>query len=185
MLIGHHRVVNPSGVVGNTNLVEDNRILPSRRKPTVVSTFGPCSRSRGVRGTASTAVVKLCNADVIMLPKEKLQRLREIRELLKTDAAVEEREQYLQVFDKIKQVYKAAHEGFRQPLKITFGDDGWVTFKCAMELRNGVTARTEQTPGVGNTQMTKDSSAPRSLRLRLRMIRQLQALDCALVGLPV
>jgi hypothetical protein len=36
-------------------------------------------------------------------------------------------------------VYRSARTGFGQPLKITFGDKGWVTFKTAMELRHHVT----------------------------------------------
>ena len=84
-------------------------------------------------------LVELCNAHVITLPEKKLQRLREIKEVLNPDGTVEERDQYLQIFDKIKEVYKAAADGFGQPLKITFGDEGWVTFKDAMELRDRVT----------------------------------------------
>ena len=59
--------------------------------------------------------------------------------MLNPDGAVEEREQYQQIFDKIKEVYKAAADGFGQPLTITFGDERWGTFKDAMELRNRVT----------------------------------------------
>jgi hypothetical protein len=84
-------------------------------------------------------LVELAEHGMITLPAKKLQRLREIKELKLPDGTVEEQEQYLQLFDKIKELYKAAGVGFGRSLKVTFGDKGWVLFKDAMELRHRVT----------------------------------------------
>ncbi len=84
-------------------------------------------------------LVELAAHTMIALPAKKLQRLREIKAVTLPDGTLEEQEQYLQLFDKIKMVYKAAGSGFGQSLKVTFGDKGWVTFKDAMELRHRVT----------------------------------------------
>ena len=85
-------------------------------------------------------LIELTNAGIITLKDAKLRELREIKDVLDdTGEVVAQREKYLQIFDKIKAVYKAAGDGFGQELDITFGDDGWVTFKDAMELRNRVT----------------------------------------------
>jgi hypothetical protein len=84
-------------------------------------------------------LVELAAHQMITLLPQKLQRLREIRAVTLPDGTVGEQEQYLQLFDKIKMVYKAASVGFGQSLKVTFGDKGWVTFKDAMEIRHRVT----------------------------------------------
>lgn len=84
-------------------------------------------------------LVELAEHGIITLPEKKLQRLREIKVVALPDGGVEEQEHYLQLFDKIKEVYKAAGTGFGQSLKVTFGDNGWVLFKDAMELRHRVT----------------------------------------------
>jgi len=84
-------------------------------------------------------LVELAQHGMIVLPAKKLQRLREMKPVLLDDGSVGEQEQYLQIFDKIKEVYKAAGTGFGQDLNITFGDEGWATFKTAMALRNRVT----------------------------------------------
>jgi hypothetical protein len=84
-------------------------------------------------------LLDLCDAGMITLEAKPLNTLRQIKEVLNPDDAVEQREKYLQIFDKIKAVYKTAGDGFGQPLKVTFGDEGWSVFKEAMELRNRVT----------------------------------------------
>ena len=45
----------------------------------------------------------------------------------------------MQMFDKIKVVYKAAASGFGQPLKVDCGAGRWPIFKSAMETRNQIT----------------------------------------------
>jgi hypothetical protein len=40
----------------------------------------------------------------------------------------DEEPNYMGIFEKIKEVYKAATEGFRSPLTVTFGDDHWREF---------------------------------------------------------
>jgi hypothetical protein len=85
-------------------------------------------------------LIELADAGFITIREAKLKELREIKDVLDDDGAVVgQRQKYLQIFDKIQAVYKAAGEGFGEELKITFGDDGWTTFKDAMELRNNVT----------------------------------------------
>lgn len=84
-------------------------------------------------------LVELAAHQMIRLPVKNLQRLREIKTVALPDGTVEEQEQYLQLFEKIKTVYKAAGLGFGQSLKVTFGDRGWMTFKDAMDLRHRVT----------------------------------------------
>jgi|HubBroStandDraft_1064217.scaffolds.fasta_scaffold364231_2 hypothetical protein len=84
-------------------------------------------------------LVELAQHGVIPLPEKKLLRLREMKAVTLPDGSVEEQGQYLQLFDKIKVVYRAAGTGFGQALKVTFGDKGWTTFKDAMELRHRVT----------------------------------------------
>src|SRR5260370_33165111 len=83
-------------------------------------------------------LVELAQHGMIALPEKKLLRLREMKAVMLPDGSVEEEEQYRQLFDKIKEVYKAAGMGFGQALKVTFGDKGWVTFKAAMEVRHRV-----------------------------------------------
>ena len=84
-------------------------------------------------------LLQLCDANVIALDEKTRQRLREIKEVFREDGTIEERDQYLHIFDKIKEVYKAAGLGFRQRLRVTFGDKGWTAFKDAMEIRNRIT----------------------------------------------
>jgi hypothetical protein len=50
-----------------------------------------------------------------------------------------ERTQYLKTFEKIKEVYKAAANGFGQPLTVTFDDGRSDTFQDAMKIRNQIT----------------------------------------------
>ncbi len=73
-------------------------------------------------------LLDLCEAGTITLAPKQLMTLREIREIRLPDGTVQQREQYLQLFEKIKTVYTSAGDGFGQQLKVTFGDDGWVTF---------------------------------------------------------
>jgi hypothetical protein len=84
-------------------------------------------------------LLELCESNRIELKEKTRKRLQEIKEVFREDGTVEEQGQYLQIFDKIKEVYKAAGIGFEQPLKVTFGDQGWTTFRSAMEVRNRVT----------------------------------------------
>jgi hypothetical protein len=85
-------------------------------------------------------LIELADAGFITIREAKLKELREIKDVLDdAGVVVGQREKYLQIFDKIKAVYKAAGEGFGEELKVRLGDDGWRTFKDAMELRNQVT----------------------------------------------
>jgi hypothetical protein len=84
-------------------------------------------------------LLELCESNKIELKEKTRKRLRELKEVFREDGTVEEQERYLHIFDKIKEVYKAAGVGFGQPLNVTFGDRGWTTFKAAMEIRNRVT----------------------------------------------
>jgi hypothetical protein len=85
-------------------------------------------------------VVHLCEAGKIHLRENKLRQLRETRKIFDSDGAVVgEEPNYMRIFDKIKQVYKAAAAGFGSRLRITFGDDHWREFKAAMEIRNQIT----------------------------------------------
>jgi hypothetical protein len=83
-------------------------------------------------------LLELCESNQIELKDKTRKRLQEIKKILMEDGTAEEQERYLHIFDKIKEVYKAAGAGFGQPLKITFGDEGWPTFKAAMEIRNRI-----------------------------------------------
>jgi hypothetical protein len=85
-------------------------------------------------------VIHLCEAGKIELRENKLNQLREIKQILDAGGVVmEEEPNYMRIFDKIKEVYKAAAGGFSSPLTVTFGDDHWREFKEAMEIRNQIT----------------------------------------------
>ena len=84
-------------------------------------------------------VTHLCEAGKIVLTQNKLNRLREIKQILDESGAVVEAPNYLRIFDKIKCVYNAAATGFHSPLTVTFGDDHWEEFQEAMEIRNQIT----------------------------------------------
>jgi hypothetical protein len=84
-------------------------------------------------------LLDLCGIGAIILPEKKFQKLAEIRQVFKKDGTVEEEEQYLQIFDKIKAVYKGAGTGFGERLHITFGNRNWEIFREAMAVRNRVT----------------------------------------------
>jgi hypothetical protein len=84
-------------------------------------------------------LLDLADANKVTIKPKALTVLREIREVTLPDGSVQQREQYLQLFEKIKTVYKMAGDGFGQKLKITFGDKGWETFQDALALRNRVT----------------------------------------------
>ena len=86
-------------------------------------------------------LVHLCQSGKIELKERTLNRLREIKQILdeQTGAVVGEEPRYMQMFDKVKIVYKAAAAGFGQPLAVTCGDDRWPIFKSAMETRNQIT----------------------------------------------
>jgi hypothetical protein len=85
-------------------------------------------------------LIQLAENRYITIPEPKLTRFREIKVIInEVDGTKEEQRQYLQIFEKIKLVYKTAGTSFGQELTITFGDQGWETFRSAMELRNKVT----------------------------------------------
>ena len=85
-------------------------------------------------------LLQLCETRKIELKENVVLKLREIKQILDEEGAVvEERTKYLHIFDKIKEVYKAAATGLGQPLNVTLGDERWVTFKAAMEVRNQIT----------------------------------------------
>lgn len=85
-------------------------------------------------------VIHLCDAGKIELSENKLTQLRQIKRILDTGGSVvREEPSYTRIFDKIKEVYKAAAAGFGSPLMVTFGDDHWREFKEAMEIRNQIT----------------------------------------------
>src|SRR5215203_5930407 len=66
-------------------------------------------------------VVHLCEAGKIDLRENKLRQLRETRQVLDSEGAVlGEEANYLGIFHKIKEVYKAAAAGFGNQLRITF-----------------------------------------------------------------
>jgi uncharacterized protein YjhX (UPF0386 family) len=84
-------------------------------------------------------LLELCESNRIELKEKTRKKLQEVKEVFREDGTIEEQAQYLQVFDKIKEVYKAAEAGFGQPLRVSFGDSGWATFRVAMGIRNRVT----------------------------------------------
>jgi hypothetical protein len=85
-------------------------------------------------------VIHLCEAGKIVLTQNKLNRLREIKQILDASGAVVgEAPNYLRIFDKIKRVYKAAATGFHSPLTVAFDNDHWREFQEAMEIRNQIT----------------------------------------------
>lgn len=85
-------------------------------------------------------MIHLCEAGKIELSENKLNQLRQIKRILDSGGAiVKEDPNYMRIFDKIKEVYKAAAVGFGIPLTVTFGDDHWREFKEAMAIRNQIT----------------------------------------------
>jgi hypothetical protein len=70
---------------------------------------------------------------------KKLNRLREIKQILDDGRVVIEERNYMRIVGKIKAVYNTAAGGFSSPLRVTFGDDYWREFKEAMEIRNQIT----------------------------------------------
>src|SRR5947207_13122180 len=56
-------------------------------------------------------LLELCESNRIGLKEKTRKRLQEIKEVFREDRTVEEQAQYLQIFDKIKEVYKAARVG--------------------------------------------------------------------------
>ena len=85
-------------------------------------------------------VIHLCEAGKIALSENKLSQLRQTKRILDPGGAVVRDEpNYMRIFDKIKEVYKAAAAGFGSTLTVTFGDNDWREFKEAMEIRNQIT----------------------------------------------
>jgi hypothetical protein len=83
-------------------------------------------------------LVELAQHNFVTIAEDTLRRLREIRIVIQ-DGVEQERQQYLQLYEKIKLVYRTAGTSFGQPLNVTFGDQGYETFQDGMELRNRVT----------------------------------------------
>ncbi len=94
-------------------------------------------------------VIHLSEAGKIGLTQNKLNRLREIKQILDASGAVvREAPNYLRIFEKIKHVYNAAATGFNSPLTVTFENDHWREFQEAMEIRaRSPTPRTCRTAG--------------------------------------
>jgi hypothetical protein len=84
-------------------------------------------------------LLELCESNKVELKEKTRKKLQEIKEVFREDGTVEEQVQHLQIFDKIKEVYKDAGAAFGQPLNVTCGDTGWTTFKAAMKIRHRVT----------------------------------------------
>jgi hypothetical protein len=85
-------------------------------------------------------VIHLCRAGKMRLSEHKLNQLQQTKRILDAGGVVvREESNYMRIFDKIKEVYKAAAAGFGSPLTVTFGDDHWREFKYAMEIRNQIT----------------------------------------------
>lgn len=55
------------------------------------------------------------------------------------NGSVREREQYLQLERKLRAVYRAAGKAFGQPFATTFGDQGWQSFREALDVRDRLT----------------------------------------------
>jgi hypothetical protein len=84
-------------------------------------------------------LLELANAGKITLPKRTREVLSEGAPLEPTAETRARRRRYLQLFDKVKEVYKAAAHGFEQELNVSFGDQGWTGFQAAVEIRNRIT----------------------------------------------
>jgi uncharacterized protein (DUF1778 family) len=59
--------------------------------------------------------------------------------VVRDNGTVRERGQYLQLESKLRAVYRAAAEAFAQPLNVTFGDQGWTSFREALDVRDRIT----------------------------------------------
>jgi hypothetical protein len=59
--------------------------------------------------------------------------------VVKDNGSVHERGQYLQLENKLRAVYRAAGEAFGQGLRDTFGDQGWGSFRLALDVRDRIT----------------------------------------------
>ena len=65
--------------------------------------------------------------------------LRERVVFVKEDGSVAERDQYLQLERKLRAVYRAAGDAFLQEIATSFADQGWVSFREAVGIRNRLT----------------------------------------------
>lgn len=84
-------------------------------------------------------LIQLVDLKTITLSPGLREALSERVYTVKDNGAVAEREQYLQLQRKLRAVYHAAGEGFRQPLAVDFGDQGWQSFQAAIALRDRLT----------------------------------------------
>jgi len=83
-------------------------------------------------------LIELAENNYVTIPEDTLRRLREIRIFIQ-DGVEQERQQYLQLYEKIKLVYKTAEICFGHAVNVTFGNQGCEDFQDGMELRNRVT----------------------------------------------
>jgi hypothetical protein len=58
---------------------------------------------------------------------------------VRDNGTVGEREQYLQFERKLRAVYRVAGDAFGQSLSVTFGDQGWQSFRTALAVRDRLT----------------------------------------------
>jgi hypothetical protein len=84
-------------------------------------------------------LLDLAERGTIALPAGVRQALSEQAPFVKDNGTVAYREQYLQLERKLRAVYHAAGEAFRQPLAVSFGDTGWQSFRTALNVRDRIT----------------------------------------------
>ena len=84
-------------------------------------------------------VLHLANRHVVTLLPGVHDALSERVYTIKDNGAVAEREQYLQLWRKLRAVYRAAGEGFGEALAVEFGDQGWQAFQAAIIVRDRLT----------------------------------------------
>lgn len=76
---------------------------------------------------------------IVTLGQGVSEALSERTYVVRDNGTVGEREQYLQLERKLHAVYRAADEAFGQPLAVTFGDQGWQSFRVGLDVRDRLT----------------------------------------------
>lgn len=84
-------------------------------------------------------LLDLAKSSVITLQSGVVETLSERVYAAKDNGTVTEREQYLPLLRKLRAVYRAAGEGFGDPLVVEFGDTGWPAFQNAITIRDRLT----------------------------------------------
>ena len=84
-------------------------------------------------------LLKLADSRVITLMPGVQEALSERVYAVKDNGAVAGREQHLQLLRKLRAVYRAAGEGFGDPLAVQFGGAGWKAFQDATTMRDRLT----------------------------------------------